>query len=332
MADVTPFWIGIDLGGTKMMAVLLNSDFEFLARVRKRTKPSEGPSVGLRTMAQLVRDTLAEAGIPQSRLAGIGVATPGPADLNRGVILDLPNLGWSRVPVKRELQRALGRPVVVSNDVDAGTYGEYRFGAGRGARTLIGVFLGTGIGGGCVYEGRLLRGRSSSCFEIGHLSTPTGRQLCGCGRTGCLETVAGRLAVASAAIAAAHRGDAPYLKSHYGMDLSDVRSRALAESIAGGDRAVETIVRGAASAVGQAVGDVVNLMAPDRIVLGGGMVEAMPNLFRHEILTAANRRAMPAFARTFRVAVAQLGDDATAVGAAAWAEHLLHSAPAGNAP
>jgi glucokinase len=135
--------------------------------------------------------------------------------------------------------------------------------------------------------------------------------------------VAGRLAVASAAMAAAQRGEAPHLLAEAGMNFSNLKSGTLAAAIKAGDRAVERIVRDAARWVGVAAGSVVNLLLPDVMVLGGGMVEAMPDIFLEEVSRAAREHVMPAFENTFKVVVAGLGDDATALGAAAWAERVV---------
>jgi glucokinase len=156
-------------------------------------------------------------------------------------------------------------------------------------------------------------------MEIGHMEVTPRGPLCGCGASGCLEAVASRLAVSAAAAQAAYRGQAPHLLEAAGTDLSDIRSGALAASVAGGDEAVERILREAARQIGIAVAGVVNLLAPDKVVLGGGLVEAMPELFVEEVSKTARKRAMPAFADTFKVVAAELGDDASVLGAAAWA-------------
>jgi glucokinase len=212
------------------------------------------------------------------------------------------------------------------NDVDAGVYGEYRFGAGRGARCLLGVFPGTGIGGGCVYEGEVIRGKTGSCMEVGHMQVAPGGPLCGCGRRGCLEAVASRLAISAAAVQAAFRGEAPYLMENYGTDLAKIRSKTLREAIAHGDKRIEEIVCNAARQIGIAIGNLVNLLLPDTVILGGGLVEAMPDLFLGPARTAARKRAMPDFADSFEVTVAKLGDDCGVMGAAAWAQYQVDRA------
>jgi glucokinase len=321
-------WVGFDLGGTKMMAAVFNEEFRPVGRKRRKTKGMEGAKAGMERIIETIKDALEEAKVDSDDIAGIGIGCPGTVDLDRGVILDTANLSWKNVHVKSILEETFGGPTVFLNDVDAGVYGEYRFGAGKNARCLVGVFPGTGIGGGCVYEGQIIRGKTMSCFEIGHMQVNPNGQICGCGRIGCLETEASRLAISSAAAAAAYRGEAPNLLKAAGTDLVAIRSSVLAEAIKDGDKVVEQIVIRAARLIGSIVGDVVNLIAPDTVVLGGGLVEAMPELIVTHVEEAARNRAAPPVARSFKVAAARLGDEAVVRGAAAWVEksHSLESA------
>ncbi len=316
-------WVGFDLGGTKMMATVFDETFRPLGRKRRKTKGADGARVGMDRVLETIHDALREAGRTPESLRGIGIGCPGTVDLEKGHIVDSANLGWKNVHVQEILERELRCPAVVLNDVDAGVYGEYRFGAGKNARCLIGVFPGTGIGGGCVYDGNILRGKTLSAFEIGHVQVnPMGTQ-CGCGRIGCLETEASRLAISAQAAMAAFRGEAPHLYQQAETDLGKIRSGAIAAAIKAGDKSIERIVTRAARLIGQVVGDTVNLLAPDIIVLGGGLVEAMPEIFVAGVEEAARQRAAPPYAKGFKVAVAKLGDDAVARGTAAWAEHCF---------
>ena len=147
--------------------------------------------------------------------------------------------------------------------------------------------------------------------------------LCGCGRRGCLEAVASRLAISADAIKAGFRGEAPYLMENYGADLVRIRSKALSESIANGDQVIADIVRNAAELIGMAIGNLINLMLPDTVVLGGGLVQAMPDHFLPPVREAAKARAMPAYADAFQVVPAKLGDDSAVLGAAAWAQRQV---------
>jgi len=305
-----------------MLGGVFSADLRLLGKRRRKTKGAEGAKAGLTRIIETIRDAMNEGRVEGEKLAGIGVGCPGQIDLEKGSVIEAANLGWKNFHIGQALEEEFKCPVVVLNDVDAGVYGEYRFGAGKGARCVVGVFPGTGIGGGCVYEGKVLRGKNVSCFEIGHIQINPNGVPCGCGRSGCLETEASRLAIATAAAAAAYRGEAPHLLSMVGTDVSMIRSGVLAEAINGGDAVIERIVKRAAGLVGRAVGDIVNLLAPEMIVLGGGLVEAMPELYVESVERAARERAAQPFAKTFKVAAAKLGDDAVIRGAAAWAQAM----------
>ncbi len=316
-------WLGFDLGGTKMNAVLFDRKFEVLARRKKKTRGAEGAAAGIERIRSSIEKLLEESKVEPNRLGGIGVGCPGPLDLNEGVILAAPNLGWRDVPLKKILEKEFGCPVWICNDVDAGVYGEYRFGAAVGARTALGVFPGTGIGGGMVYEGKIFRGKKSSCMEIGHIPVVVDGAICGCGRRGCLETVASRLALSAEIAKAAYRGQAPYLLRVAGTDLANIRSGTIKESIEGGDEVVEGILRDGAKLLGMALAGTVNMLAPDVIVLGGGLVEALPKLYLDEVGKSLSKHVMPSYEKTFELKTAKLGDDAGTMGAAAWARYCV---------
>ena len=318
-------WVGFDLGGTKMLSAVYNSDYESLGRKRRRTRGHEGAEIGLERIRETIKKALADAERSVDQLKGIGIGCPGPLDLERGVICEAPNLGWRDVKIAKYLQDEFHCPVVLSNDVDAGVYGEYVRGAARGAHCAVGIFPGTGIGGGCVYEDRILQSNNGSCMEIGHIQVVPEGPLCGCGRVGCLEAVASRLAISSAAAQAAYRGHAPKLRELAGTDLSNIRSSALAEAIQQGDRVIEEIVRRAAEFIGVAASTLVNLLAPDVVVLGGGLVEAMPELYVKTVEKRARKQTLAPFADSFRVVAAELEDDAPVIGVAAWARKVIDS-------
>ena len=316
------YWLGFDLGGTKMMATVFDKQFNIVAYRRKKTKDGKGAKGVLARIVETVEEALQAAHLDHKQLGAIGIGCPGWLDLDRGVVMQAPNLGLRNVPLAKELTNDFGCRVVVANDVDAGTYGEYRFGAGQGVRCLLGVFPGTGIGGGLVYEGKLFRGRTGSCMEIGHIHMQPKGRLCGCGRRGCLETVASRLAIAAEAGAAAYRGEAPHLLELAGTDVAAIRSGALASAIKAGDHVVEEIVRHSGRDLGIAIGSVINLLAPDAVDLGGGLVEAMPSLYVQQVRAAIKKQALRPFTKSLKVVVAKLGDDAVVMGAAALAaEH-----------
>ena len=316
-------WVGFDLGGTKMLATVFDTKFQPLGKRRKKTRGHEGMDVGQKRIAQTIRQALDDAEVDVERVAGIGIGSPGPLDLDRGIILEAPNLTWENLPIRDFLESEFGCPVALINDVDAGVYGEYQFGAAQKSRCALGVFPGTGIGGGCVYEGRIMRGAKNYCMEIGHIRVLPDGPRCGCGLVGCLEAVASRLAISAQAAQAAFRGQAPNLRSSVGTDLADIRSGVLADAIKAGDTVIEQIVRTAGERIGVAVAAVVHLISPDCIILGGGLVEAMPELFVEEVEQSAREHVMPAYKKSFKVVAAELGDDAAVKGAAAWCREMV---------
>ena len=319
-------WAGFDLGGTKMLACVFDAELQKLGSRRRKTRGEAGQEEGVARIVKTIDQALVDADKKRRDLAGIGIGCPSPVDMERGVLLEAVNLGWENVKVQQELESEYDCPVAVLNDVDAGVYGESQFGAASGAQTVLGVFPGTGIGGGCVYRGQIVHGKASSCMEIGHVQVREGGHLCGCGRRGCLETEASRLAISAEVAKAAFRGETPQLLEMVDPDLPELRSGVLAEAIAAGDEVIERIVQDAAAKIGIAVANFVNLFAADCVVLGGGMVEAMPDIFVNTVHSVAVKRVLPHFADSFHTVVAELGDDASVLGAAAWARQLRRSA------
>ncbi|MFV1966776.1 MAG: ROK family protein [Pirellulaceae bacterium] len=324
------YWLGFDLGGSKMLAVVFDSDFKACGRHRKKTKGLEGQASVMSRVVSTILGAIEDAEVDISQISGLGIGMPGPVDEDEGVVLEAVNLAWKNVRLADLLKEELGLPVVVLNDVDSGVYAEYRFGAAKSARTALGVFPGTGIGGGCVYDGEIVHGRGISCMEIGHIQVQENGRLCGCGQRGCLEAEASRLAISAELAMAAYRGETPHLLAETGTDVAKMRSGALARAVKAGDKVVENILRSAAARIGVAVANVVLLVAPDVVVLGGGLVEEMPDLFVREVTKSANARVMSSFVGSFEVVVAKLGDDASVLGAAAWAQKVVSEAGTGS--
>ncbi len=315
-------WIGFDLGGTKMLANVFDDNYRLLGRSKQKTQGAKGSRAGLKRMVETVTDALADAGIDPSRIAGIGVGCPGPIDPSRGMIIEAPNLGWKNVPVEAHLSQAFGVRAVICNDVDAGVYAEYQAGAAKGARCAVGIFPGTGIGAGAVVEGRLLQGATLSCMELGHI--PLFPETSGRGEDGTtLETECSRLKIAIEAARAAYRGQAPHLFQACGTDVSKITSGALARAIEAGDVEIENIVRRAATLLGSGVATVVHLLAPDVIVLGGGLVEAMPKIYLETVRRATLQRILAPYRKDLNIVTAQLVEGSGSMGAAAWARKSI---------
>ena len=317
-----PFWVGFDLGGTKMLSAVYDDQYRCLGRERKKTKGFQGEKSGLERIVKCIYDAIEEAGQSADDLQAIGIGCPGPIDPQRGVLLQAPNLGWKEVSIADELSREFKKPVVLVNDVDAGVYGEYRFGAGQGVRSLLGVFPGTGIGGGFVYEGEIFQGANISCMEIGHIPTVPDGPIASAGLRGSLESVSSRLAIASLVSQAAYRGQAPSAVENVGTDLANIRSGPLAHALKK-EPIVKEIIGQAIRQLGKSMAGFVHILAPERIILGGGLVEAMPNFVMKKVEEGMESWLLPAYRDVCKVVEAKLGDDASVQGAAAWARHVL---------
>ncbi len=318
------YWLGFDLGGTKMQCTLFDSSLKVIESRRKRTRGELGVQGSLERIEAIIVKLLEESKIEAGQLAGIGIGCPGPVEWENGIVRVAVNLGWENVPIGKILSDKFQCPVTVLNDVDAGVYGEYYAGAAKGARTAVGIFPGTGIGGGCVYDGEILRGKLLSCMEIGHIKINGSPRVGATGMTGTLETEASRLSIAGELAKLVYRGEAPNLQKAAGTELSEIRSKTIAEAIEKGDKNVQRVVEDACSIIGEAVANVVLLMCPDCIVLGGGLVEAMPELFVREVTKVARRSVFDCYRDQFVVCAAKLGDDAATVGAAAWIKRQLN--------
>lgn len=308
--------VGVDIGGTKMMAAVYDRGFNKIGVSRKRSKDKKSGESEGRALT-VIQEALQNAGNPV--LKGIGVGAPGPLDPHTGVIIDTPNLGWKNYPIADILGRAFKVPVVLDNDVNVGTYGEWRSTELCTCRHVLGIFPGTGIGGGIIINGKLLHGFSGAAGEIGHMTIMPDGPYCGCGKRGCLEAFASRIAIAKEVAALAARDDAPFILEKCGVNLNEIRSGVLARAIEAGETKVESVVRQAAYVLGMAVGNLINILSPEAVVLGGGLVEAMETLFLEEVSRGVRDHAMPFLRKDVQIRAAKLGDDAVAMGAA----HLI---------
>lgn len=305
--------VGVDIGGTKLMVVVYDHKFKAKGRNKRKSKSKKNEPTEER-LARTIEEALEDAKV--SSVRGIGVGSPGPLNPKTGVIIDTPNLAWKDFPLAQYLKKQFKTPVAVDNDVNVGTYGEYRFGEISDCESVLGVFPGTGIGAGIILDRKVYYGFSGAAGEFGHMTLQVDGPYCGCGKRGCLEALASRVAIAAEVSALAARGDAPYILANCGTDLAKIRSSALAEAVKAGDTMVESVIRKAAYYVGIATGNAINILSPEAIVLGGGLVEAMPALYLEEVKRGIKEHAMPFLRKKVRIVTAKLGDDAVVLGAA----------------
>lgn len=304
---------GIDIGGTNIVAALLDGSATIVDRAKAKT-PGGGPDAVVDAIVGLVGELSA-------RPAAAGVGAPGP--IADGVVTSAPNLaGWHKpVPLAARLRDALGIPVVVDNDANVGTLGEWQAGAGRGARFVLGCWLGTGVGGGLVLDGMPYAGAFGGAGEIGHLVVQRGGALCGCGRRGCLEAYAGRASMERMVAVATAAGHPTALHDLQAKKRKRrLTSGVWAEALASGDELATRVFDDGIDALGHALGGLVNLLDLDCVVLGGGFAEKLGQPLADRVARASRPwMLVPEPARERRFVVAELGDDSGVVGAAALA-------------
>ena len=242
-------YVGVDLGGTKILAVAFDSKLKVLATEKAKTPREANASSVVAALTEAVRAVLDRAG-KDLELGGVGVSVPGPLDRAKGIVRYTPNMGFKDYKLSQELVGLFGAPAFLENDVQAGVYGELRAGALRGKMNAVGVFVGTGIGGGIVIDGKLYRGATGSAGEVGHMVLLEGGAACGCGNYGCLEALASRTAMAKDGDRPVRDGQGSRAVSLAGSDLRKCRSGILFEAIESGDKGVKKAVDRAASWLG----------------------------------------------------------------------------------
>ncbi|HOX33274.1 MAG TPA: ROK family protein [Spirochaetales bacterium] len=309
-------YVGADLGATKILAAVFDSSMKPLATEKAKTPREASAKAVVAALAETVRRALAASGADAKSLAGVGVAVPGPLDRARGIVRYTPNMGFKDYALGSELAGLFGAPAFLDNDVQAGVYGELRAGALRGKRNAVGVFVGTGIGGGIVIDGKVYRGSTGSAGEVGHMTLLDGGALCGCGNYGCLEALASRGAMAKDALALAAAGKAPGMLDAAGTDIRKYRSSAIASSIESGDKSVRRAVDRAAYWLGVGLANIVHLLNPEAIVIGGGIATRFGERYLERALASMEEHLMPGLSGSAQVLLSELGDLAVPTGAA----------------
>ncbi len=312
--------VGVDMGGTKILAAVVGLNGQIVARLKVMTKAEKGADDVINRISDCISESIEKANLRASQIRAIGIGAPGVVDPVAGEVLYAPNLHWSNVPLKGALENLLNIPVFVDNDVNLGTLGEQALGAGRGVDNLVGIFVGTGIGGGIVLNGKLFYGANRTAGEIGHVILKPGGPKCSCGNRGCLEALASRTAISRyVQKAITQQGKKSILPELNGGNLDMVRSRALAKAVEKGDKLTLKAIRRARHYLGIGVATVVGLVNPQVVVLGGGLIEALGDDFVNGVHHAASKLALPNAMNGVDVVSATLGDDAGAIGAAALA-------------
>ncbi len=303
--------IGVDLGGTNLRGGLFSEDLEIRARLKEPTNRHEGGKAVVERLIALI-EALCEAGdLTVKDLAGVGIAAPGPLDVSRTMITSAPNFpDWKNLPLKDLVESTLAIPVILENDANAAALGEFKNGAGRDADSLVFLGLGTGVGGGIVLDGEIVRGAHGVGGELGHIILLADGPPCGCGNHGCLEQLASATAVVRMTRERLEKGESSELS-----DRENFEARHVFEAAAGGDALALSVIDRMAYYLGLGIVSLIHTVDPDVVAVGGG-VSASADLFMPRVVEVVHERVFPAARGHVRIVPAELGDDAGITGVA----------------
>jgi glucokinase len=293
--------IGVDLGGTNIVAGAMTADgLHHLAMRSIPTNSSVGDEGVAERIVGLVEgvflDAISETGATRSDFIGIGVGAPGPLDREHGIILVAPNLGWKDFPLRKRIQDRLHLPTTLDNDANCATYGEWWQGAAKGGRNVIGLTIGTGIGGGLILDGALFHGSSDMAGEIGHTTIDLNGRHCKCGNYGCLEAYASGPAIARRAVEAIEAGYESRLAGYVGGDLAAITAQTVYDAAHDGDELALEVVGDTARFLGAGISNLLNIFNPEVVVVCGGVTQAGDRLFVPLRREVARRAFKPAVA------------------------------------
>lgn len=303
----------IDLGGTKVRAIIADLSGDVKAEDIRSSRAKEGVDVTLDTMVATLVTACSAAGITQGDLKGLGIASPGAVDAFNGIVPEAPQLiGWKDVPLAKIMEERLRLPVLLENDANAAALGENRYGAGRGTRNMLYLTVSTGVGGGIIIEGDLYRGTRGAAGELGHVIIDIDGPPCGCGANGCLESFASGTAIARRGRELVAAGEAPKLAAlseREGELTAEVMSKAAYD----GDEVSRRVFHDAGTYLGVALATFVNIFNPQAILIGGGVARAA-DLFLAHARAVMEERAMRSPLEDVKLGLAELGDRVGSLG------------------
>ena len=305
--------ICLDVGGTKVLGAIFNEKDKIIYRLKKRSKDNGSGSADVeKVIISVVEEMIKESGIDRSRLNAIASCAPGVIDQDRGIVLFTPNLPWRDYDMAASMRKQFGVPFYVGNDVNLGALGEYHFGAGRGYQNIVAFFVGTGMGGGLILNGELYTGHQFKAAEYGHMILDPEGPLCNCGQRGCLEAFSSKQGMSSYIRQQIGRGRQSLMADS--MQFGTFRSKKLVSALQAGDQVAMEAVDRACHWLAVATGNMINTFSPDLILYGGGVIEALGDLFLGKILAEVDRYCMPQIRSTVELKNAALGDDSILYG------------------
>jgi glucokinase len=322
MSDArTKYIVGVDLGGTNIVVGAMPEDGSKQLAVRQASTHAELGAEAvvhrIATMvAEVITDVTATEKAREEDFLGVGVGAPGPLDRERGVVVVAPNLGWRDFPLRDSISNRTGLPVALDNDANCATMGEWWKGAAQGAKNVVGITIGTGIGGGIIMNGVLYHGSSDVAGEIGHTTIDSTGRYCRCGNYGCLEAYASGPAIALRAREALERDEVSMLRRMVDGRLDEISAATIYAAANAGDALALEVVRDTARFLGTGIGNLLNILNPDVVVITGGVTQAGEPLFE-PLRAEVKRRAFRPAVDACRIVAGTLRSSAGMVGAVA---------------
>ncbi len=314
--------ICLDIGGTKILGVIFDENKEIVYRLKKKTK-QDGDDAGNveKVIKSVVREMLDGSKIKLKDVRAISAGAPGVIDQEKGIILFSPNLPWRNYDIRSSMKKEFGVPFFIGNDVNVGVLGEHRYGAARGYNDVVGLFVGTGMGGGLILNGSLYCGHQFKGAEYGHMILNPDGPLCNCGQRGCLEAFSSKQGMSAYVREQTARGRQSMLAPH--VQDGVFKSKYLKKALKAQDPVTVEAVDRACYYLAIATGNMINTFSPEVVVYGGGVIEAVGDLFLEKISANVDRYCMPSIRSTVELKVAELGDDSNVYGSLAMIEELL---------
>jgi glucokinase len=307
--------IGVDLGGTFIKAALVTSLGDIIHKVEITSERERGPDGVIENICRSIRLIMNESNVEEEEISAIGLGSPGPLDTKNGIVCNAVNLpGWINIPLRDRIEEVFGIPANLENDANVAAYGEYWKGAGQNSSIMLAYTLGTGVGGGIIINGKLIRGTSDCAGELGHVTIVPDGRLCGCGNQGCLEAYASASALVRIAELNMRQGRAPLLQKWVNEGKS-LTAKLVDEAHRAGDAFAKEILEEVGYYLGLGVSSAVMAMNPDVIVIGGGMMKA-GEVILTPLRREVKRRVFPEHFQNLKIVPAQLGNDAGVIGSA----------------
>ena len=306
--------ICLDIGGTKVLGAIFDKDEKIIYRLKKKTKEGGDNAENVEeVIISVVEEMIKESGIKRNQIYAIAAGAPGVINQETGVVLFSPNLPWRNYDIKTPLEKKFGVPFYIGNDVNVGVLGEYMYGAAKGYKNVVGFFVGTGMGGGLILDGKLFTGHEFKAAEYGHMVLNTEGPLCNCGQRGCLEAFSSKKGMSAYITQQVNRGRTSMLGDK--IENGVFKSKMLKKSLAANDAVAVEAVDRACHYLAVATGNLINTVSPDIVVYGGGVIEAVGDIFLEKITAEVDKYCMTSIRPTVDLKCAALGDDSILYGA-----------------